>query len=470
MTANRHLQLDSEEMRAIGYRIIDLIVERHRTLPDQPATHKESPPELSRRLHEPLPECGCSMDAILQQVLDDVFSNCSRLDHPRFFGFVPSPSNFIGAMADALASGFNIFAGSWISGAGAAALELVTIDWMRQLCGMPESAGGIFVSGGSMANLTGLALARHAMLDDRTGGAVAYLSDQTHASVRRALRVLGFLPCQISELATDGRFRLRVEDLAAAAARDRSAGKRPFCVIANAGTTNTGAVDPLAELSRFCRDENLWLHVDGAYGAAAVLCERGRALLEGLESADSLSLDPHKWLFQPFESGCVLVRQGALLAGTFRVLPEYLADIHRGAEDVNFGDRGIQLTRGFRALKLWMTIKYFGLEAMRKAVVRGFELAEAAEAEIRKTHDFEIVTPAQMGVVTFRHSRAADQEFYRRLVDGMAAGGLAFLTSTVLRGETVLRLCTINPRTCEADLTQTLDRLRELAAGMIGSG
>lgn len=470
MTANYHLQLDAEEMRAVGYRIIDLIVERHRTLPDQPATRKESPPELSRRLHEPLPERGCSMDAILQQVLDDVLANCSRLDHPRFFGFVPSPSNFIGAMADALASGFNIFAGSWISGSGAAALELVTVDWMRQLCGMPESAGGLFVSGGSMANLTGLALARHTMLDDRTGGAVAYLSDQTHASVERALRVLGFLPCQISELATDDGFRLRVEDLAAAVARDRSAGKRPFCVIANAGTTNTGAVDPLAELSRFCRDENLWLHVDGAYGAAAVLCERGRALLEGLENVDSLSLDPHKWLFQPFESGCILVRRGSLLASTFRILPEYLADIHRGAEDVNFGDRGIQLSRGFRALKLWMTIKYFGLEAMRKAVGRGFELAEAAEAEIRKTRDFEIVTPAQMGVVTFRHSRATDQEFYRRLVDGMAAGGLAFLTSTVLRGETVLRLCTINPRTSEADLAQTLDRLRELAAGIIGSG
>jgi glutamate/tyrosine decarboxylase-like PLP-dependent enzyme len=240
--------------------------------------------------------------------------------------------------------------------------------------------------------------------------------------------------------------------------KDRAEGKRPFCVIASAGTTNTGAIDPLSELSRLCKDRNLWLHVDGAYGAASVICNRGRDLLDGLELADSLSLDPHKWLFQPFEIGCVLVRELAHLRDTFLILPEYLRDTQQHSTEFNFTDHGLQLTRGFRALKLWMSIKVFGMAAFRAAVERGFALAEFTEARLRKMPGWEIVTPAQMGIVCFRYE-SADDAAHLRLVQGILKDGFALITSTVLQGRTVLRTCTINPRTTESDIEETLVRL-----------
>ena len=325
-----------------------------------------------------------------------------NIAHPRFFAFVPGPSNFVSVMADALAAGFNVFNGSWLGGSGAAAMELAVIDWFRQWCGFPESAGGLFVSGGSMANLTALAAARHARLDDRAEGAVIYYSDQTHSSIDRALRVIGFLPEQIRRIPSDDAFRLPVESLTRCVREDRARGLRPFAVIANAGTTSTGAIDPLREIAEFCRAEHLWMHVDGAYGAAAVICERGRRLLDGIELADSLSFDPHKWLFQPIECGCVLLRDAALMKATYRIMPEYLADVHRNVAEVNPCDYGIQLTRGFRALKVWMSVQYFGMDAFRAAVERGFELAEVAERKLRSMTGWEVVTPAQLGVVCFR--------------------------------------------------------------------
>jgi glutamate/tyrosine decarboxylase-like PLP-dependent enzyme len=207
------------------------------------------------------------------------------------------------------------------------------------------------------------------------------------------------------------------------------------------------------------------MHVDGAYGAATAVCPRGKRLLDGLELADSLSLDPHKWLFQPIECGCVLLRDAAILKAAYRIMPEYLADVHRNVTEVNPCDYGIQLTRGFRALKLWMSIQYFGLDAFRAAVDRGFVLAEHAEAKLRQMSGWQIVTPAQTGIVTFR-KRGAEESFYGKLHDAMLADGFALATSTVLNGRTALRLCTINPRTTEAEIDQTIEWLDALAAGL----
>jgi aromatic-L-amino-acid decarboxylase len=277
------------------------------------------------------------------------------------------------------------------------------------------------------------------------------------------LRVIGFLPEQIRRVPSDAQFRLPMELLARRIREDRAAGLKPFAVIANAGTTSTGAIDPLREIAEFCQVENLWMHVDGAYGAAAVICDRGRRLLDGIEQADSLSFDPHKWLFQPIECGCVLLRDAALLKAAYRIMPEYLADVHRNMSEVNPCDYGIQLTRGFRALKVWMSISYFGLEAFRAAIERGFELAEIAERKLRSMPGWEVVTPAQMGVVCFR-KRDAEEAFYPKMHNAMLEGGFALATSTVLNGRTVLRLCTINPRTTDADIQQTLDWLDTLAS------
>jgi glutamate/tyrosine decarboxylase-like PLP-dependent enzyme len=266
---------------------------------------------------------------------------------------------------------------------------------------------------------------------------------------------------------------LLLPELRQAVAEDRAAGKEPFCVIANAGTTNTGAVDPLNELADFCAEESLWLHVDGAYGAAAALCERGKKLLAGIERADSLSLDPHKWLFQPFEIGCVLMRDARLLKKTFHTMAEYLEDTKRiEEEEINYFDYGPQLTRSFRALKLWLSLKTFGATAFRQAIEHGFALAEFAESILRQSSPpsgcWQIVTPATMGIVTFRFtapglSDGETNEIHRRMVEAMAEDGFAFANSTALRGQTVMRLCTINPRTTEEDIRATIQKLEQLA-------
>ncbi|MCI0524890.1 MAG: aminotransferase class I/II-fold pyridoxal phosphate-dependent enzyme, partial [Acidobacteria bacterium] len=401
----------------------------------------------------------------LEQLQNDVWSNIGHVQHPRFFAFIPGPSNFVSVMADALASGFNPFAGNWLEGSGPSQIELVTIDWLREICGLPETAGGLFVSGGSMANLTALATARHARLDKGSENAVIYFSDQTHNSIEKGLRVLGFEQQQIRELPSDNAFRMPVASLRHAIAQDRTNGKQPFCVIANAGTTNTGAVDPLEHIADLCARENLWLHVDGAYGAAACLSDRGKRLLAGIERADSISLDPHKWLFQPFEIGCVIARDALSLKKTFHTMAEYLEDTRRvEEEEINYYDYGLQLTRGFRALKLWLSIKAFGASAFREAINRGFELAEYAESALRRSERWEIATPATMGIVTFRYvaegcSESEINEIHRRMVEMMAEDGFAFANSTTLRGRTVMRFCTINPRATDEDIRATIEQL-----------
>jgi len=463
------LTLTRDEMRALGHRIVDLIVEHVETLRDVPATRRGTPAQLGAAFTEPFPEVGRPIDDVLRRVSDDLFTHVMHVDHPRFFAFVPSPSNFVSAMAEALVAGFNPYAGSWIEGSGAAAVEVATIDWLRTICQLPPSAGGLFVSGASMANITALAVARHVTLGGPSDEAIVYCSDQTHSSVERGLRVLGFRPAQLRQLPTGPDFRLNMAELASAVESDRRSGRRPFCVVANAGTTNTGAVDPLPALAGYCRHERLWLHADGAYGAAAMLCPEGREQLAGLSEVDSLSLDPHKWMFQPYETGCLLVRDAAWLCDTFELVPDYLKDAMGDADEVNFSFRGIQLRRSFRALKLWMSMQVFGRQAFQAAVEHGLALARHAERVIRGYPGWEVVAPATLGVVAFRAAPAAltaDQQdaVNRGLVQEMIRDGFAMVSSTRLRDRVVLRICPINPRATEADIEETLRRLDAMAS------
>ena len=450
------MKLTREQMREIGYRTVDRLIDHFDTLPQQSSGRKRTPAELYATLKTPFAEQGMQFDDAMRILERDVFPNRLNLSHPRFFAFVPSPSNFVSAMADALASGLNVFSGSWISGSGPAALEMTVVDWLAEQCGFPATTEGLCVSGGSMANLTALAVARFAKLRNRLPGAVAYYSGQTHSSLIRAFHVLGFGEDQLRPVPCDAEFRVSLPELRSLIDADLSAGLRPFCIVANAGTTSTGAVDPFNELAAIARKHDMWLHADGAYGAAAMLCERGRSALHGLDLCDSISVDPHKWLFQPFELGCVLVKDGKLLKQTFQINPEYLRDVHRHEEEVNFCDRGIQLTRGFRALKLWLSLRVFGVAEFRKAVARGFELADLAEAELRKSGEWEIVTASQMAIVSFRHVRPID---HQRVVERMLSEGFAMLSSTVLHGRSALRLCTINPHTSDDDIVQTVQHL-----------
>ena len=463
------ISLSREEMRSFGYRVIDLLAEHFAQLARGPVGAKLDPARIGNLFSAGPPEVGREPRELLAQLEREVFPNNLHVDHPRFFAFVPGPNNFISTMADALVAGFNIFNGTWLGGSAAAALERGVVGWFCRTCGLPETAGGLFVSGGSMANLTALVAARHALLQDRVERAVVYFSDQTHASVERALRVIGFSPDQMRKLPPDDKFRLPLGGLRAAIVEDRAKGLRPFCVIANAGTTNTGAVDPLPELADLAAMEKLWLHIDGAFGAASILSPRGKSLLTGLERADSISLDPHKWFFQSFECGCVLVRDIARLKSAFQVRPDYLRDVHRKAAEFNPCDYGVQLTRSFRALKVWLSFETFGIGAFRQAITRGFELAELAERELRARAGWEILSPAQMATVCFRFGQ--DDQLQTKLVDAMLHDGYALLTSTTLRGATSLRLCTINPRTTEADIVETVNRLdrfaRQLSDGIV---
>ena len=455
------LALTPDQMREFGYRVVDVLVEHFVGLEREPVgTKGDSVRLVSLFDHDP-PEMGRDPGEVLSQLEHDVFPNNLHVDHPRFFAFVPGPNNFVSTMADALAAGFNVFNGTWLGGSAAAAIELGIVRWLSRVCGFPESAGGLFVSGGSMANLTALVAARHALLQDRIDRATVYFSDQTHSSVQRALHVIGFLREQMRKLPSDKNFRLPVHDLRDAIRTDRAKGLRPFCIVANAGTTNTGAVDPLIDLADLAQSEKMWLHVDGAFGAAALLSERGRVLLRGVERADSISLDPHKWLFQSFECGCVLVRDVALLKSAFQIKPDYLRDVHRNPAEFNPGDHGVQLSRSFRALKVWLSLQTFGLSAFRNAITRGFELAEIADRELRARKGWEILSPAQMATVCFRFGESDDLQ--TQLVDIMMRDGYALLTSTELRGVASLRLCTINPRTTEQDIVGTIGRLDKFA-------
>jgi aromatic-L-amino-acid/L-tryptophan decarboxylase len=460
-TGRSRISLSEEEMRKFGYAVVDLLVDHFANLEREPVGEKGDPAKLVPLFDQDPPETGRDLNELLAKLERDVFPNNLHVDHPRFFAFVPGPNNFVSTMADALAAGFNVFNGTWFGGSAAAAIELGVVHWLCRTCGFPDTAGGLFVSGGSMANLTALVAARNALLQDRIEGATVYFSDQTHSSVQRALHVIGFLREQMRKLPSDENFRLSVRDLREAIAADRAKGLRPFCIVANAGTTNTGAIDPLMHLSELAKTEQMWLHVDGAFGAASILSERGRAVLRGIELADSISLDPHKWLFQSFECGCVLVREVARLKSAFQIKADYLRDVHRNEVEFNPGDHGVQLSRSFRALKVWLSLQAFGVSAFRDAITRGFELAEIAERELRARSGWEILSPAQMATVCFRFGN--NDELQSQLVDVMMRDGYALLTSTTLRGVASLRLCTINPRTTEQDIVSTIERLDKFA-------
>ena len=476
MTDSADFELSADDMRGLGYRVIDMLVEHHTTLGSKSATTVRRRHQLEEVLREAPPRQGSEPLEVLATVERDVLANIMYCNHPRHFAWVPGPSNYISVLADLLASGINVCPGTWLESSGPSQIELITTEWLLQLCGFPESGGGVFVSGGSIANLTGLVTARQVMLAGEMAGAVVYSSAQAHSSNWKNLRILGFQPEQIRLVPVDERLRLDVAALKKAIDEDRRAGRRPFCVIATAGTTNTGAVDPLNAIADVCEQQDLWLHVDGAYGAAAVLTERGRALLGGMERAHSLVLDPHKWLFQPFDIGCCLVRDVRWLEQSFSEHPEYLQDTRDKMDmtrEVNFCDRGVQLTRAFRALKLWMSIKVFGLDRFRSAIDRGISNAERAQRLLEEQGNFEITTPAELAVVTFRF-RPPDypehdlDQLTRSVFDGIVEDGHAMLTTTVINGQTVLRMCTINPRTTDDDLRSTIQMIARVAAERFG--
>ncbi|WP_041289402.1 pyridoxal phosphate-dependent decarboxylase family protein [Kribbella flavida] len=458
------LALSGEQMRRLGYAATDFLADRIERLGDQPVTAEWSRADLEDKLREAIPTAGTDPEKVLERVVSDVLSACAATDHPRFFSFVPSPGNYVAAVADFLASGANVFAGNWVGGAGAAQVELVVIEWLRELFGLPAAAGGILTTGGTQASL----LALHAARTKRFGGvapqARIYVTHQTHAAVVRGFSYLGFGADQIRRVRCAPDLTMDADALRQAIIADRAAGTAPFFAVATAGTTNTGAIDPLAAIADVCSEQDVWFHVDAAYGGAAILTDQGRQLLRGLERADSIAVDPHKWWFQPYEAGCVLVRDVDVLSDAFALHAEYLTENRAATRPVNFYDYGPQLTRSFRALKLWMTLQTFGLDAVRAGVAHGMDMAEYAESLLLRTPYWQIVSPAQLSVLTFRpHHPGLDaatlDEVTRRIAAAMMKQGFALVLTTDLGDGPVLRFCSTHPQTTRADVETTVELL-----------
>ena len=445
------LALDPETMRELGYRTIDLLVERLQR--EEPPIRRASPTEMRERLHGPAPAKPQPFDEILAGLDRDVLPFASRDGHPRFFGFVPFAGTWPGALGDLIASACNLYAGSWMEAAGVSQVELEVLGWFKEWIGFPPEAAGSLVSGGSAGNLTALACARETLAGPMRDDLVLYVSDQAHSSIARAARLLGFRPEQVRVLPSDESFRLAPDTVSAAMDVDEARGLTPFAVAALGGATNTGSVDPLAELAALCRERRAWLHVDAAYGGFAALADRG--LLSGIEQADSLTLDPHKWLYQPFECGCVLVRDGQALKRAFEMLPDYLHEARTAEGEVNFSDLGLQLTRSARALKLWVSLRYFGIDAFREAIRRTLDLAATAARRVEESETLEPMAPPSLGVVCFRR-RDLDDEANAGIAAALERGGTGLISTTRLHGRFALRLCVLNHQSTEADVERVL--------------
>ena len=467
--AQNGLGMTSETMLDLARKAAELIVERIEALPKGDAWDGDFRETLEQKLMMAPPEDGRPGMEVLEEAARDILPYAMRLDHPKCFAFIPSAPTWPGILADFMAAGFNINACTWLVASGASQLELVVVEWFKRWLGYPEEAGGLLTSGGSAASVDAFVAAREAAGNPER--ATVYMSDQSHSAFIRAAMIVGVRRDRIRMVACDERHCLDMEALATAVAEDRAAGCNPIAICANAGATGTGAIDPLAAMADYCEAEGIWLHVDAAYGGFAVITEEGGKLLRGIERADSVGLDAHKWLFQPYEAGCLLVKDVRTLEEPFGVRPDYLQDTVWGTNHPNLTDRGLQLSRSFRALKIWMSIQTFGMAAFRRAVAQGMEFAVRAEDYVRASPVLEILNPASLGVVVLRFNPADTglgeeslEKINQRVLTGIFWEDNAFISSTRLKGTFALRLCIINHNTTWDDVRETLEAIERFGA------
>ena len=456
------LEMSHEQMLELGRQALDLLVDRIENLPGEQAWDGEFRQVLEDHLGEDPPEGPNPASEVLDRLTRDVLPFSARLDHPRFFGFIPTSPTWPGVVADFLAAGYLFNQCTWLVASGPSQVELVVIDWFKRWIGYPETAAGLFTSGGSAASVDAFVAAREAAGNPER--ATVYMSDQSHSALPRAAVIVGVRRDHIRKTPSDSSFRLDMEALSRAVADDRAAGLHPIAVCANAGTSSTGSIDPLEELADFCEAEDLWLHVDAAYGGFAVVTERGRELLRGLERADSVGLDAHKWFFQPYEAGCLLVKDRETLSDAFHMPHDILQDTVWGADHPNFADIGLQLSRSARALKVWMSVQTFGMDAFRGAVESGMDLAARAHDYVRASSVLEPLSTPVLGIVCFRVNpggsnldAGALEDVNRTVLAQMFWDDPAFMSSTMLHGTFALRMCIINHTTTWDDVRETLE-------------
>jgi aromatic-L-amino-acid decarboxylase len=466
---------DWESFRRTLHAAADEMVDYLATVRERPAW-RPVPDEVKAALRSPAPRTGEPLDATMVRFRELVLPYATGNLHPRFFGWVHGAGTPAGVLAEFLAAAMNANVGGREH--AAVYVEREVIGWFAEVFGFPESSSGVLTTGTSMGNLLGVVAARDAALrpDAREAGIggrrlAAYAAAGVHDSVAKALRIAGLGMGALRSIPVDDAHAMSVPALRSAVAADRVAGIRPFLVVATAGSVDSGAFDPLAELAELCAAEGIWLHVDGAFGALARLSPAHAHLVAGIERADSLAFDAHKWLHVPYATGCVLFRDARAHRAAFVSSPEYLARAERGTASGApwFADYGLELSREFRALKVWVTLRHYGLDRLGASIARTCDLAVRLAELVRDASGLELLAPVALNVVCFRVLRpGTSEEALDRLNAAVAIAvqesGIAVPSTTRIGGKRALRACIINHRTVEADLDLFLDAVREAAA------
>jgi aromatic-L-amino-acid decarboxylase len=469
---NAPVEMSPRTFRELGHRLVDRVAELLASLPDRPVAPGRTPAEVRARLGRgTLPVRGADPGPLLDAATELLLAESAFSGHPRFWGYILGAASPIGALADLLAAAVNPNLGGWMLSPAATEIEIQTVRWIAELLGYPAGSGGILSSGGNMANFIGFWAGRRAVLGERfrregyprDRAVRVYASGETHTWIQKAADLSGLGTDAIRWIPTDADASMDVEALRAQIVKDAAAGELPLLVAATAGTVSTGAVDPLPAIAAVCKEHNVWFHVDGAYGAPAAVLPDAPSDLRGLALADSLAVDPHKWLYNAVEAGCTLVRDPGALRDTFAYAPPYYPE--RGTGDdppVMFHEYGPQNSRGFRALRVWLTLQQAGREGYARMIAQDVALARLAFDVIKEHPELEAVTHG-LSITTFRFvprdltpgdPEAEDylNRLNRRLVDRIQAGGEMFCSNTVIRGKYVLRICIVNFRTTEDDI------------------
>ncbi|MBI3832542.1 MAG: amino acid decarboxylase [Planctomycetes bacterium] len=469
--------MPAKEFRAAAHEAADLIADYLEGVGAYPVLPKIVPGDVRRKLPSPPPEHGEAIGTILGDYKTLIEPNVTHWNHPGFMAYFAITGSGPGVLGEALAAGLNVNAMLWRTGPAPTELEETVCDWLRQMLALPPAFKGHINDTASISTMLALAAARHRLpgLEIRERGMagrsdlpplIVYCSDQAHSSVEKAAIALGFGMCNVRKIPCDDAFRMRLDALAQAVTEDCAAGRMPVAVVATAGTTSTTSVDPLRGAGELCKREKIWLHVDAAYAGSACVCPEFRALLDGLELADSIVVNPHKWLFTPVDCSVLFAREPQTLRDAFSLVPEYLRTADNGA--TNLMDYGVQLGRRFRSLKLWMVIRYFGVEGLRARIRAHVRLAQAFKGWVEREPEFELCAPAPFSTVCFRYvpthlqsDPEAQDRFNERLLAEVNAQGPVFLSHTKLRGRIVLRLTVGNLRTQEEHLKTAWRLIRE---------
>jgi glutamate/tyrosine decarboxylase-like PLP-dependent enzyme len=463
--------MDAERFRELGHALVDRIASLIETIPRGPVTRDATPAAVrgALDLNGGLPEDGADAAALLTSSADGLFAHSLFNAHPRFFGYITSSPAPLGILGDFLASAVNPNVGAWTLSPAASEIEAQTVRWIAELIGYPTSCGGLLVSGGNMANLVCFFAARAARAGwdirrDGVGGSnrrlVVYASAETHTWIQKATDLAGLGTSSIQWIPTDAELRMDIGQLEQRIDADIAAGHHPLMVIGTAGSVSTGAVDPLARIARVCQERGIWFHVDGAYGAMAAAAANASDDLRALSLADSVAVDPHKWLYAPLEAGCALVRDAAALRGAFSYRPAYY---HLDDEGINFVDYGPQNSRGFRALKVWLMLKQAGASGYRRMIADDIALSRTMARAVEREPELQLMTQG-LSIATFRFvpsdlrsrtGEAGTEDYLNRLnqalLDAIQRGGEAFVSNAVIAGRYVLRACIVNFHTTRED-------------------